>query len=127
KLDGFDPDWRVATGVREAHYTNIAPGEYTFRVMGCNSDGVWNQTAASFRFRLRPHFYQTYWFYGLCAIAAAALGTGAYKLRVRQMTKREGELVRIVEERTRQLEQANQRLEHLSSVDGLTGIANRRR
>jgi len=127
KLEGFDPDWRVATGLREAHYTNIGPGGYAFRVMGCNNDGVWNQTPASFKFRLQPHFYQTYWFFGLCGMAAVVLGAGAYKLRVRQMTNRERELMRVVEERTRQLEQANQRLEHLSSVDGLTGIANRRR
>ena len=39
---------------------------------------------------------------------------------------REEELVRLVRERTEQLEEANRRLEELSFMDGLTEIANRR-
>ena len=33
RLDGFDVDWRDADDRRAAYYTNIPPGQYTFRVM----------------------------------------------------------------------------------------------
>ena len=39
---------------------------------------------------------------------------------------REAELIRLVEERTSQLQQANDHLQRLSYIDSLTGIANRR-
>ena len=61
---------------------------------------------------------------GLIAMALAAVG--GYFYRVRRARIREEELVRLVRERTEQLEEANRRLEELSFVDGLTEIANRR-
>ena len=60
----------------------------------------------------------------LVAMAAAAIAGYAY--RVRRARMREEELVRLVRERTEQLEAANRRLEELSFLDGLTEIANRR-
>ena len=62
KLEGFDHDWIDAGTRRTAYYTNIPPGRYTFRVLACNNDGVWNDAGASVSFRLLPHFYRTYWF-----------------------------------------------------------------
>ncbi len=41
-LEGFDKDWVDAGTRRVAYYTNIPPGEYRFRVIACNKDGVWN-------------------------------------------------------------------------------------
>jgi ligand-binding sensor domain-containing protein/signal transduction histidine kinase len=73
KLEGFDRDWTEAGARRTAYYTNIPPGKYTFRVQAANNDGVWNTEGAAFRFELRPHFYQTIWFYLLLAAAVAAL------------------------------------------------------
>ena len=46
KLEGFDPEWVDARGLRRATYTNLAPGSYTFRVIGSNNDGVWNEAGA---------------------------------------------------------------------------------
>lgn len=71
QLEGFDQGW-VEAGVRaEAYYTNLAPGTYRFRVIACNNDGVWTpkEEAASVSFAILPHFYQTFWFYLLCALA----------------------------------------------------------
>jgi len=72
---------------RDASYTNLAPGNYTFRVIACNDDGLWNEAGAAFSFHLDPHFYQTAWFYALLALAAGLIGLGGYQLRVRQMRK----------------------------------------
>ena len=72
-LDGFDRGWTDAGSQRVAYYTNIPPGRYTFRVQAANNDGLWNAQGAALQFELRPHFYQTLWFYILLAMATAAL------------------------------------------------------
>ena len=48
-------------------------------------------------------------------------------LRVRQLVEHRRELQKLVEQRTKELETANERLQHLSDTDALTGAANRRR
>lgn len=45
-LEGFDDDWNFVGGRREATYTRLAPGQYTFRVKAANSDGYWNEEGA---------------------------------------------------------------------------------
>jgi signal transduction histidine kinase len=40
----------------------LPPGDYTFHVRACNSDGIWNQAGASFAFTVLPHFWQTWLF-----------------------------------------------------------------
>jgi signal transduction histidine kinase/ligand-binding sensor domain-containing protein len=70
-LEGFDRGWTEAGARRSAYYTNIPPGRYTFRVQAANNDGVWNTKGAALQFELRPHFYQTVWFYILLATACA--------------------------------------------------------
>lgn len=85
KLENFDRDWVDAGNRRTAFYTNIPPGDYTFRVMARNNDGVWSDAGASYSFRLKPSFYQTYLFYALCLALAAALAWGLYRLRVKRI------------------------------------------
>ena len=53
KLEGLDRDWQDVGTRREALYTNLGPGRYTFRVIASNNDGVWNDTGASHRVRDR--------------------------------------------------------------------------
>jgi PAS domain S-box-containing protein len=109
KLEGFDQEWIEAGARRVAYYTNIPPGTYRFRVMASNNDGLWNEAGASFDFYLAPRFYQTYWFYGLCAFALALAGAGLYCQRIRQLKARERELARRVDERTQELRQAEEK------------------
>ena len=102
KLEGFDRDWTEAGARRTAYYTNIPPGHYTFKVQAANNDGVWNTEGAAFPFELRPHFYQTIWFYLL--LLAAAAGSVVFLMRQRlRMAEREfravlGERSRIARE-----------------------------
>jgi diguanylate cyclase (GGDEF)-like protein len=126
-LEGFDREWVDAGSRRVAFYTNIPPGRYTFRVKAANNDGVWSDKDATVRFSLRPHFRQTPWFYGLCAVGLVLAGFGAARVRAVRAKARERDLEKTVAERTLQLEEANTKLQLLSEVDPLTGIANRRR
>jgi signal transduction histidine kinase/ligand-binding sensor domain-containing protein len=61
-LEGFDRDWVYCGYRKEAIYTNIDPGTYTFRVKGSNHDGVWNEMGASLTIAVDPAFWQTWWF-----------------------------------------------------------------
>ena len=78
RLEGFDEEWVDASNRRMAYYTNIPPGDYTFQVIAGNHDGIWNTTGASIRLHLAPHFYQTSWFYVLCALLIALVGSLGY-------------------------------------------------
>jgi signal transduction histidine kinase/ligand-binding sensor domain-containing protein len=88
RLDGVDTDWRELTAARQALYTNLRPGHYTFRVIAANNDGVWNASGASFAFVIPPAFVQTGWFIALCVATGAAAVWALVRLRVRQMTHR---------------------------------------
>jgi len=81
-LEGFDHGWTDAGTRRAAYYTNIPPGRYTFRVQAANNDGVWNTAGAALGFELRPHFYQTLWFYALLLVALAGMVLLAIKRRL---------------------------------------------
>jgi signal transduction histidine kinase/ligand-binding sensor domain-containing protein len=85
KLEGLDSDWHDAGARREALYTNLGPGRYTFRVIASNNDGVWNDNGASLAFTIAPAFYQTSWFYALCALAGAGVLALIYRMRLRQV------------------------------------------
>ena len=47
------------------------PGNYTFHVIACNNDGVWNETGRQLAFDVLPYFWQTWWFRVLGRLAAA--------------------------------------------------------
>ena len=103
---------------RTAHYTNMAPGEYSFQVIAANSYGIWNDQGANLRFVLRPHFYQTNWFYALCAATLLALLWMAHQFRLRQLQRAFNmRLEERVEERTRIARELHDTL--LQSFQGL--------
>ena len=97
-LEGFDRVWTYAGTRRAAYYTNIPPGRYTFRVQAANNDGLWNTTGAALSFELRPHYYQTLWFYAL--LVAALAGTVLLLLR-RRLYVAEREFKAVLGERSR--------------------------
>jgi signal transduction histidine kinase/CheY-like chemotaxis protein len=103
KLEGFDEDWIDAGARRVAYYTNIPPGRYAFRVSARNHDGAWNEAGAVLPLHLEPHFYQTYWFYGLIVVGLVATGAGGYRQRVRVIRQRTATRLRALEEREQEL------------------------
>jgi len=84
RLDGYDTDWRGPSTARSAAYTNLSPGPYTFRVIACNDDGLWNETGASLKFAIVPSFTQTRAFLALCIVAAGALAWAGFRWRMRR-------------------------------------------
>lgn len=85
KLEGRDAHWQDAGARRVAIYNNPGPGDYRFRVIAANDDGVWNEQGATLAFSIEPRFYQTTWFVLLCVLLAAWLLWLAYLLRLNQL------------------------------------------
>jgi ligand-binding sensor domain-containing protein/two-component sensor histidine kinase len=98
QLEGFDKDWVNAGNRRSAFYTNLSPGRYRFHVQAANGDGVWNTTGAAVPFRLKPHVYQTWWFYSGLVLALGGLGYLVYRWRVHAV---EAQFAAVLRERSR--------------------------
>ncbi|SDS49261.1 Two component regulator propeller [Mucilaginibacter mallensis] len=77
KLDGFDKAWHYNSTERNANYTNLDPGHYTFYVKAANNDGVWNNKFTSVAIDILPPFWETWWFKLLILIL---FSTSAYFL-----------------------------------------------
>ena len=105
KLERLDNDWNSAGTGRKAVYRHVPPGEYVFRVVAFNSDGVSSVESDLLTITVRPHYYQTVWFrggIGLLVLAGLSL-TVAVVIRQRlhrrmEQLERQHELER---ERTR--------------------------
>jgi ligand-binding sensor domain-containing protein/signal transduction histidine kinase/DNA-binding response OmpR family regulator len=111
QLEGYDKDEHEVGTRRTAYYTKIPPGDYTFRVTACNDDGKWNETGTSISFYQEAFFYQTWWFYLVCAIGIVFAALATYRFRVRWLTRNKKELEELVAQRTHELEESNRRLE----------------
>ena len=58
RLEGHE-GWTEAVDSRVAHYADLPPGHYRFKVVACNEDGNWNGTGASLDVTVLPQFWQT--------------------------------------------------------------------
>ncbi len=60
-LQGFDKDWHYTdASQRNANYTNLKYGNYTFMVKSTNNDGIWEETARKVFIHINTPFYLTW-------------------------------------------------------------------
>ncbi|HEU4794388.1 MAG TPA: two-component regulator propeller domain-containing protein, partial [Pyrinomonadaceae bacterium] len=85
KLESLDAEWHDVGTRRTAYYSYLPPGEYEFRVIAANRDGVWNTQGASLKVIVYPPFYRTWQFVGIVSLLIATLVLLTYYLRVRQL------------------------------------------
>ena len=87
KLEGADADWVYAGARRQASFSNVQPGDYTFRV-SATSDGHWTEPEAVWAFSLPPPFYRTTSFYVLCATLLASIICAYWWMSMRAVRKK---------------------------------------
>jgi serine phosphatase RsbU (regulator of sigma subunit)/ligand-binding sensor domain-containing protein len=58
KLEGFNKDW-VYSKLHFASFTNLDPGEYTFRLKAANGDGVWGENEKVVHIEILPPYWRT--------------------------------------------------------------------
>ena len=74
KLEGFgDEEWKYVGGNQKAIYTNLNPGEYTFRVKASNNEGIWNEEGVSLKIVAKASLYEKNWFRVLLGLALLAI------------------------------------------------------
>jgi signal transduction histidine kinase/ligand-binding sensor domain-containing protein len=118
KLEGYDKDWQDVGSRREAVYTQVGPGDYVFRVVAANNDGVWNETGAAMAITVPPQFWQTRWFGALLLACAGAVLWLLYRLRIRQVSAQlRGRMAARLQERERIAREL-----HDTLLQGITGL-----
>ena len=110
-LEGFDKDWNLLRESHSATYTNLDPGEYTFKVKGLNSEGTWSTQMAELKITIVPPFWKTWWFQVL--VVSLIVGSAVYFVRVRLylIEKQKAELELQVKLRTEEVLRQKERLE----------------
>jgi signal transduction histidine kinase/ligand-binding sensor domain-containing protein len=84
-LEGRDSRWQDPGLRRQAFYSDLRPGNYRFRVIASNNDGVWNDSGATLDFKVAAAWFQTIWFRSLCIVVGVLLIWAIYRLRVRRI------------------------------------------
>jgi signal transduction histidine kinase/streptogramin lyase len=106
RLDGLEPEWVDVGTRRVAYYSYLKPGNYTFRVIACNNDGIWNDHGSALAFTVLPRFWQTWWFTSVALLA----GVGAVASAVRYIIRRRLYKKMEILERQRALENERARI-----------------
>ena len=87
QLEGLDRDWVDAGTRRTAYYSHPPPGNYRFRVIAANSDGVWNLQGQSIPIAVLPSVYRTWWFLTLASLVGAGVVVLAWQYRVSHLQR----------------------------------------
>jgi signal transduction histidine kinase/ligand-binding sensor domain-containing protein len=104
KLEGLDPGWVEAGTRRIAFYGYLPPGDYRFRVIACNSAGVWNETGATLPVKVLRRFYQSFPFIAVSGFALVGLVAGSVRIAVKRKLQRQ--LRQLEQERAVECERA---------------------
>ena len=102
RLEGRDTGWQDPGIRRQAFYSDLRPGRYTFRVIACNNDGVWNEDGAKLDFSVASAWYQSDWFRIACAASFFLLLWALFRFRIHQLARQFNATMETrVDERTR--------------------------
>jgi PAS domain S-box-containing protein len=128
RMDGLENAWNEVDRTRRfATYTNLDPGDYVFRVIGANNDGIWNEEGASIRITVTPPWWETMWFRISMVVVTIALLVGGFRWRVHGIVARRRELEIQVQTMTRakQMQAERDRIlevsQDLISISGMDG------
>jgi ligand-binding sensor domain-containing protein/signal transduction histidine kinase len=115
-LEGFDDKW-IYSGTRHiANYTNLDPGEYTLKIKGSNSDGVWNEEGISLTIRIIPPIWRTTWFKISAGAFVVFFMLALYLLQMRRTKKQQEILENLVKDRTWELNKKSEELQIINNI-----------
>jgi ligand-binding sensor domain-containing protein/AraC-like DNA-binding protein len=89
KMEGYDKQWVQAGNKRIAYYSGVPAGKYRFRVIACNSDGVWNETGTSVLMHLQRRLLKTPEFIVILLVVLALSGFFLYYYLKRSAPRQE--------------------------------------
>lgn len=94
-LEGYDQDWSAPTAERQVRYTHLPSGDYTFKVLARNSNGIWSEQPATASFVVLPPLWEQWWFIVSCAILLSAGFYSGYRYRLKKLLEIERTRSRI--------------------------------
>ncbi len=106
-LEGFDKEWNDVGNQRRATYTNLPPGNYTFKVTGTNNDGKASGQMATLDITVHPPIWLTpfaYFIYALLIIGIS--GYVLYIMRKRTEKKHKERMQELRNEKEKELHDA---------------------
>ncbi len=115
-MEGNDESFIYISDAREAHYTNLAPGDYTFKVYGTNSDGEWSKEPAVLIIHVTPPFWATWWFRTLAVVGVLLLGFGFNQSRIWRIKKQRLYLAKEVRDRIREVIHQKEQIEEQKAL-----------
>ncbi len=77
QLEGADKEWIESGSRRTATYLHLPPGNYTFKVQGSNSQGIWSNKIAQIHITVLPPWWRSWWAY-ICYALLLVLAIGMY-------------------------------------------------
>jgi signal transduction histidine kinase/ligand-binding sensor domain-containing protein/CheY-like chemotaxis protein len=107
RLEGLEAQWtEVDSRHRYARYTDLRPGDYTFRVQASTDGRMWSEKGASLGIAIVPPWWMTRWSQGGFIVALICLILGTHRWRLKGLRERELRLQTVVEQRTAELTEA---------------------
>lgn len=133
KLEGFEQDWTYVGSRREAIFTNLEPGAFTFRIQVRRYPQEWAHAKESqLTLEVPRKFSESVWYHTLLGVLGLVILYGLLVLIRRREVTKQKELAHLVSERTvelseanKKLADANRKLKQLSHKDELSGLRNR--
>lgn len=104
QLDGFDNDWNYVNYLRVATYTNLASGNYVFKVKATNDDTHWPETYRELIIRIKPAWYELIGVRFLFVVIALFSVASLVSFRNRMQERHKKKLEKEVAHRTYQIE-----------------------
>ncbi|MBE7176956.1 MAG: hypothetical protein INR69_11145 [Mucilaginibacter polytrichastri] len=83
--DDGEGEWIPAENSLTASFSSLPPGDYIFKVKCVNSEGLSPASVTELPIRIRPAYWQTWWFLLLVAIATAVPVFIIYRLRINRL------------------------------------------
>ena len=116
RLDGFDHDWIIAADRSEANYTNLAPGNYKFRVRAKYDKGDWSKDETSVDIHIVPALWMRTWVKVLFSFVVLFIIFGIVSIRIRELRVQKLKLEYQVTERTNEIVEKNDLLESQTQI-----------
>ncbi len=88
KLVGQDKTWTNANGRKEAFFTSINPGKYSFEVESSANSNFSETSKAVFHFKITSPFWLTWWFWVLFCLGVLAIVIFVARYRINQLNQK---------------------------------------